>query len=125
MRKIKMISGCRTYGSVVFDSGNLGEFKTCDDEKCENCQAFHKAMRDYVDMLIESKPEVRYVDPQNLSPFKQEATLLLTPKEAIERYPNFKDIRVCIECDKDEDVSRPGFSYSRCSHCEGELKFRK
>ena len=95
MRKIKMISGCRTYGSVVFDSGNLEEFKACNDEKCEGCQRFHKAMREYVENL---KPQLEI---RLINPLSQEQIMKIrgidgkmehiSVEEAIVRYPDWED----------------------------------
>lgn len=159
MRKLKVIAGCRTYGHTVYESDNLEAYTPCSDEKCANCQAFHKAVREYVDTIIGSEPEMRYVNPQKIEFFEKEARFLLsqerypktprplstlsTPKNPrplrwqtpIDRdfispsepiiIPKGKNLRVCAECGKDEDVSIPGFSYTRCSYCEGELKWKK
>ena len=95
MRKLKMISGCITHGSVKFDSDKPLDSNYCSDKNCEGCMRFHSALDNYVkNLMTGSAASHRLANP--LPPNKSVSeiygtgsyskTELLTAEEITERY---------------------------------------
>lgn len=51
-RRMVLGMGCRTYGSVIYNSHNPLDTKWCADPECSNCVNFYKSIKEEVERQI-------------------------------------------------------------------------